>query len=216
MNETETTARWLAPRAAPLRASSRRFFRRQPGGVGGRHEVSEAGGPMTIAVVAEKPAVARDIAQVLGARDARRRAASTATATSSRGPSGTSSPSPSRTRSTRAGSGGAWPSCRCCRTTGRCRRASPRATSSRTSGASCRPRTSTGVICATDAGREGELIFRYIYEAACCKKPVRRLWISSLTPDAIRGASATCATAASTTRSPTPRVPAAAPTGSSG
>jgi DNA topoisomerase-3 len=43
----------------------------------------------------------------------------------------------------------------------------------------------TGVICATDAGREGELIFRYIYEAARCQKPVRRLWISSLTPDAI-------------------------------
>ncbi|MDC0675916.1 DNA topoisomerase 3 [Nannocystis radixulma] len=44
----------------------------------------------------------------------------------------------------------------------------------------------TGVICATDAGREGELIFRYIYEASGCKKPVRRLWISSLTPAAIR------------------------------
>ncbi|QOY87780.1 RecQ family ATP-dependent DNA helicase [Paludibaculum fermentans] len=42
------------------------------------------------------------------------------------------------------------------------------------------------VICATDAGREGELIFRYIYEAAGSDKPVRRLWISSLTPDAIR------------------------------
>jgi DNA topoisomerase-3 len=42
------------------------------------------------------------------------------------------------------------------------------------------------VVEATDAGREGELIFRYIYEAARCKKPVRRLWISSLTPDAIR------------------------------
>ncbi len=42
------------------------------------------------------------------------------------------------------------------------------------------------VICATDAGREGELIFRYIYEAAECKKPFSRLWISSLTPDAIR------------------------------
>jgi DNA topoisomerase-3 len=47
------------------------------------------------------------------------------------------------------------------------------------------PRVSA-VICATDAGREGELIFRYIYEAAGCDKPVRRLWISSLTPDAIR------------------------------
>jgi len=42
------------------------------------------------------------------------------------------------------------------------------------------------VVCATDAGREGELIFRYVYEAAGCDKPVRRLWISSLTPEAIR------------------------------
>src|ERR1700745_2352802 len=42
------------------------------------------------------------------------------------------------------------------------------------------------IVCATDAGREGELIFRYIYEAAGCAKPVSRLWISSLTPDAIR------------------------------
>jgi DNA topoisomerase-3 len=47
------------------------------------------------------------------------------------------------------------------------------------------PRVS-GIICATDAGREGELIFRYIYDASGCDKPVRRLWISSLTPDAIR------------------------------
>ncbi|WP_176736352.1 DNA topoisomerase 3 [Oligoflexus tunisiensis] len=42
------------------------------------------------------------------------------------------------------------------------------------------------VICATDAGREGELIFRYIYDKAECRKPVERLWISSLTPEAIR------------------------------
>jgi DNA topoisomerase-3 len=42
------------------------------------------------------------------------------------------------------------------------------------------------VICATDAGREGELIFRYIYEAAGSEKRVKRLWISSLTPEAIR------------------------------
>jgi len=47
------------------------------------------------------------------------------------------------------------------------------------------PRVSR-IVCATDAGREGELIFRYIYEAAQSKKPVSRLWISSLTPDAIR------------------------------
>lgn len=42
------------------------------------------------------------------------------------------------------------------------------------------------IICATDAGREGELIFRYIYDAAECDKPVARLWISSLTADAIQ------------------------------
>src|ERR1035437_9570762 len=42
------------------------------------------------------------------------------------------------------------------------------------------------IVCATDAGREGELIFRYIYKATGCRKPVSRLWISSLTPDAIR------------------------------
>jgi len=42
------------------------------------------------------------------------------------------------------------------------------------------------VVCATDAGREGELIFRLIYEATGCKRPVSRLWISSLTESAIR------------------------------
>ncbi len=41
------------------------------------------------------------------------------------------------------------------------------------------------IICATDSGREGELIFRYIYEQAGCRKPVRRLWISSMTDEAI-------------------------------
>ncbi len=41
------------------------------------------------------------------------------------------------------------------------------------------------LICATDAGREGELIFRYIYEKAGCKKPFSRLWISSMTDEAI-------------------------------
>lgn len=41
------------------------------------------------------------------------------------------------------------------------------------------------VICATDAGREGELIFRFIYEMAQCQKPIQRLWISSQTDQAI-------------------------------
>ena len=44
----------------------------------------------------------------------------------------------------------------------------------------------TEVVNACDAGREGELIFSYLYHLSGCKKPVLRLWISSLTPEAIR------------------------------
>lgn len=48
-------------------------------------------------------------------------------------------------------------------------------------------RTTKEVICATDAGREGELIFRYLVMASGgAKKPMRRLWIPSLTEPAIR------------------------------
>jgi DNA topoisomerase-3 len=43
----------------------------------------------------------------------------------------------------------------------------------------------TEVVNACDAGREGELIFAYLYQLSGCDKPVRRLWISSLTPEAI-------------------------------
>lgn len=42
------------------------------------------------------------------------------------------------------------------------------------------------LICATDAGREGQLIFGYVYINSECKKPVKRLWISSMTDEAIR------------------------------
>ena len=42
------------------------------------------------------------------------------------------------------------------------------------------------VICATDAGREGEHIFRLIYARAGCTAPVQRLWVSSLTQEALR------------------------------
>lgn len=44
----------------------------------------------------------------------------------------------------------------------------------------------TEVINACDAGREGELIFRYIIQYAGCTKPIRRLWLQSMTPEAIR------------------------------
>ncbi|GHU91024.1 DNA topoisomerase [Clostridia bacterium] len=42
------------------------------------------------------------------------------------------------------------------------------------------------LVCATDAGREGELIFRFVYDLAGCKKPFSRLWISSMEESAIR------------------------------
>jgi DNA topoisomerase-3 len=44
----------------------------------------------------------------------------------------------------------------------------------------------TEVVNACDAGREGELIFAYLYGLSRCTKPVLRLWVSSLTPEAIR------------------------------
>ena len=49
----------------------------------------------------------------------------------------------------------------------------------------CRDDVDT-VICATDAGREGELIFRLTYNLCQCTKPVKRLWISSMEESAIR------------------------------
>ena len=43
-----------------------------------------------------------------------------------------------------------------------------------------------GLVCATDAGREGELIFRFVYQMAGCEKPFKRLWISSMEDSAIK------------------------------
>lgn len=47
-------------------------------------------------------------------------------------------------------------------------------------------KTVDSVVCATDAGREGELIFRLVYNYCKCKKPVHRLWISSMEDSSIR------------------------------
>ena len=44
----------------------------------------------------------------------------------------------------------------------------------------------TEIICATDADREGECIFRYVYNMARCRKPVKRLWVSSLEESAMQ------------------------------
>ena len=46
----------------------------------------------------------------------------------------------------------------------------------------------TELICATDADREGEMIFRYVYNMIGSNKPVKRLWVSSLEERAIRSA----------------------------
>ncbi len=46
----------------------------------------------------------------------------------------------------------------------------------------------TDILCATDAGREGELIFRLVYQQAECKKPFKRIWLSSMEPTSIRKA----------------------------
>lgn len=46
----------------------------------------------------------------------------------------------------------------------------------------------TEIICATDADREGECIFRYVYNMARCRKPMKRLWVSNLEESAIKSA----------------------------
>ncbi len=50
----------------------------------------------------------------------------------------------------------------------------------------CKKSEVTELVCATDAGREGELIYRLVYEKIGCKKPSKRLWISSMESSAIR------------------------------
>ncbi len=57
------------------------------------------------------------------------------------------------------------------------------------------------VVNACDAGREGELIFRFVYEVAGCKKPMRRLWISSMEDGAIKAGFASSKTGGIMTRS---------------
>lgn len=74
----------------------------------------------------------------------------------------------------------------------------------------------TELVNACDAGREGELIFRLVYEMAGCQKPFSRLWISSMEDAAIRGASTTCAPAQSMTGCISPPSAARKRTGSSG
>lgn len=70
------------------------------------------------------------------------------------------------------------------------------------------------IIVATDAGREGELIFRYVYNYLGCTKPFARLWISSLTDKAIREGCKILRREVFTTTFTSPPKPAARRTGS--
>ena len=73
------------------------------------------------------------------------------------------------------------------------------------------------VVNACDAGREGELIFAYLYEKAKAKKPVQRLWLSSMTNAAMKEAlSDPAARPRSSTASSRPHGRARRRTGSSG
>ena len=71
------------------------------------------------------------------------------------------------------------------------------------------------VVNACDAGREGELIFAYIYETSGVDKPVERLWISSMTKQAIREGFEQLRPGEQLRRSRRPRARAPRPTGSS-
>ena len=74
----------------------------------------------------------------------------------------------------------------------------------------------TELVCATDAGREGELIFRLVYNKAGCTKPFKRLWISSLEDSASGRALPICGTAANMTGFMKPPLPVPRRTGLSG
>ncbi len=68
------------------------------------------------------------------------------------------------------------------------------------------------VVNACGTGREGELIFRFVYDVAQCNKPMRRLWISSM-EDRSRRALPTSKTGGTMTRSMLPHYAAQKPTG---
>ena len=145
-----------------------------------------AGESGTVAVLAEKPSVARDIAKVLGAttRGEGYLHGNGYVVTWAIGHLAIACAAANGF--VRNGSPGGAKRCQCCRKRGRWSSTKRPKISLRWCGRFCLRRALARVICATDAGREGELIFRYIYEAAECSKPISRLWISSLTPEAIR------------------------------
>ena len=108
---------------------------------------------------------------------------------SSPGRSATSSSSPSRTSTTRSSRSGRWPTCRSCPTRFRLVVRDERSRKQMTVIQRNLGRDDVAtVVNACDAGREGELIFAWLYEKAGAKKPVQRLWLSSMTTSAIKQA----------------------------
>ena len=155
-------------------------------------------------VIAEKPSVGRDLtARAARARSRSTRATSSPTTTSSRGRSGTSSSSPSP-RST-APQFKKWRMADLPIVPDRFKLVvrDERSKKQMTVITKLLKRDDVDeVINACDAGREGELIFAYIFEKAEAKKPVQRLWLSSMTKQAISdGVRARCARPRSSPRS---------------
>ena len=172
-------------------------------------------------VIAEKPSVGQDLARVLPGPFEKHTGVGDKTArwlegpsTSSPGPSATSSSSPSPTSTTTSSRSGAWPTCRSCRASFKLVVRDERSEKQmKVVRDQLRRDDVDQVVNACDAGREGELIFAYIYENAKAEKPVQRLWLYSMTkPGDARGlrpaarrrrSSAPCATRPSRARRPT-------------
>ena len=142
-------------------------------------------------VITEKPSVARSIATVIGPMKSKT-ATGRATGILSAGASGIWCPLRKRASTMKNTASGSMKICPSCPSRGSssCRREKQQFEIVRS--LLNRPDVDS-VTAATDAGREGELIFRFVYQMAGCTKPVKRLWISSMEDAAIREALQTCA-----------------------
>ena len=165
-------------------------------------------------VIAEKPSVARDLARVLGVRGTGRHALRGQRSRRSPGASATWSSWRSRPPTTPRWKAWRLDTLPMLPAAFRLRPVPSTRDQLRAVGELLRDRRFTEVVNACDAGREGELIFRYVYELAGSRLPVRRLWISSLTDEAIRrGLRGAASRRASTRRWRTPPAAARRPTG---
>ena len=137
-------------------------------------------------VITEKPSVARDIADALGGFTEHDGYFESDDLGASPSPSATSSSCCRPRRSTTSTSAGRSTCCRSCRTSSATRPKQGQTERVRTIRKLLERNDVDTVINACDAGREGELIFREIVEHLGSQKPIRRLWLQSMTDEAIR------------------------------